>query len=69
MQESAKTGVHTNVKHWHPFGSPVYVLESAVQNKGYLVSGKPKQTLEYTLVNHPTTAEMLRLSSTDKPDW
>jgi hypothetical protein len=34
MQEFAKTGVHTNIKHWHPFGLPVYVLESALQKQG-----------------------------------
>jgi hypothetical protein len=39
------------------------------KSKGYLVSGKPGQILEYTLVDHPTTAEMLRLSSTGKQDW
>jgi hypothetical protein len=34
MQEFAKTEVHTNVKHWHPFGSLVYVLESELQKQG-----------------------------------
>jgi hypothetical protein len=34
MQQFAKTKAQTNVKHWHPFGSPVYVLESELQKQG-----------------------------------
>jgi hypothetical protein len=68
MQEFAKMEVHTNIKHWHPFGSLVFVLESELQKQG--IFGKWKaRAKEYTLVDHPTTAEMLRLSSTGKPGW
>jgi hypothetical protein len=69
MQEFAKTEVHTNIKHWHPFGSPVYVLESALQKQGIFGKWKLEQIMEYTLDDHPTTAETLHLSSTDKPGW
>jgi hypothetical protein len=31
MQVFARTDVHCNVKHWHHFGSPVYVLERELQ--------------------------------------
>jgi hypothetical protein len=34
MQQFTRTEAHTNVKHCHPFGSPVYVLESALQKQG-----------------------------------
>jgi hypothetical protein len=34
MQKFTKTDTHTNVKHWHPFGSLVYVLESVLHNQG-----------------------------------
>jgi hypothetical protein len=34
MQAFAKSDVHANLKHWHPFGSPVYVLESELQTQG-----------------------------------
>jgi hypothetical protein len=32
MYQFAKTNVQ--IKHWHPFGSPLYVLESKLQKQG-----------------------------------
>jgi hypothetical protein len=40
MQAFSKSDVHTNLKHWHPFGSPAYVLENALQTQG--IHGKWK---------------------------
>jgi hypothetical protein len=49
MQKFVRTDSHTNVKHWDPFGSPVYVLESALRKQGYLVSGKAGQNIRIYL--------------------
>jgi hypothetical protein len=43
MQEFARTEAHTNVKHWHPFGSLVYVLESELQKQGIFGKWKTEQ--------------------------
>ena len=34
LQLFSKTDVHTNLKHWYPFGCPVYVLESSLATSG-----------------------------------
>jgi hypothetical protein len=53
MQEFAKTAVHTNIKHWHPFGSPVYVMESALQKQGIFGKWKTRANIGIYLGRSP----------------
>jgi hypothetical protein len=53
MQDFAKTETHTNVKHWHPFGSPVYVLESELQKQGIFGKWKTQANIGIYLGQSP----------------
>jgi hypothetical protein len=53
IQRFARTGVHTNLKHWHPFGSPVYVLESALQKQGIFGKWRSRANIGIYLARSP----------------
>jgi hypothetical protein len=53
MQRFAKTKVQTNVKHWHPFGSPVYVLEIELQKQGIFGKWKSRANIGIYLGQPP----------------
>jgi hypothetical protein len=53
MQQFAKTKLQTNIKHWHPFGSPVYVLESELQKQGIFGKWKSQANIGIYLGRSP----------------
>jgi hypothetical protein len=53
LQAFANTDVHTNLKHWHPFGSPVYVLENDLQTQGIFGKWKSRSKLGIYLGKSP----------------
>jgi hypothetical protein len=53
MQRFAKTEAQTNVKHWHPFGSPVYMLESKLQKQGIFGKWKSRANIGMYLGRSP----------------
>jgi hypothetical protein len=53
LQAFANSDVHTNLKHWHPFGSPVYVLENELQTQGIFGKWKSRSKLGIYLGKSP----------------
>jgi hypothetical protein len=59
----AHSDVHMNLKHWHPFGTPVYVLDSDLQTHGeYSANEKAGPSWELTRANRRNTAGLSRWS-------
>jgi hypothetical protein len=53
MQVFARTNVHSNVKHWHHFGSPVYVLEKELQTNAPFDKWRSRATVRIYIGQSP----------------
>ena len=61
MQGMDQSNTHTNVKHWHPFGCPVYALNQALQTGNIHHKWKPRARPGIYLGRSPQHARSVAL--------
>ncbi len=61
LHQFASSKVHTNPKHWLPFGCPVYVLDSALQARQLHHKWKHQSRVSIYLGHLPQYAKTIAL--------
>lgn len=61
MEAMGNTNVHTNVKHWHPFGCPMYPLKASLQSGTIHHKWEPQARLGIHLGRSPQHARLVAL--------
>ena len=65
----SSTSVEPNLKDFHPFGCPIYILEAPLQTRAPFPKWSERSWVGILLCHSPRHASSVPLVLTPKPDW